>query len=190
MLDECMRERICDFSGKKIEPGTGIMLVKSDGTVLNFKDSKAEKSYKQGKDPRDVEWTKIAREGRSEINIRRQPEDYPPLEPNHVDSNLDYYSKLYEKFVESGTITSEDIDTLLNEIPEFKLPREFEQDLVRLKRNLREGRLDEGIRLEFAKRISRIMVDRLPSEHFEGEVDPEILTEQILPTIEPSSEES
>lgn len=185
-----MRERVCDFSGEKIEPGTGIMLVKSDGTVLNFKDSKAEKSYKQGKDPRDVGWTKIARERRSEFDVQESPEDYPPLEPDRVESNLDYYSTLYEKFVESGSITSDDIDIFLDEIHEFKLPSEFEQDLVRLKRNLREGRFDDSIRLELAKRISKVMVAQLPSEHFEGEVDSEVFVEQILPTLEPTSEKS
>ncbi|ERG98379.1 MAG: ribosomal protein L24E [Haloquadratum sp. J07HQX50] len=49
--------RICDFSGEEIEPGTGTMLVKNDGTVLYFKDSKAEKNYQLGREPRDLEWT-------------------------------------------------------------------------------------------------------------------------------------
>lgn len=48
--------RICDYSGDEIEPGTGIMYVKNDGTVLHFKDAKCEKNYFMGREPRDVEW--------------------------------------------------------------------------------------------------------------------------------------
>jgi len=49
--------RTCDFTGEEIEPGTGTMLVKNDGTILHFKDSKAEKNYRLGREPRDLEWT-------------------------------------------------------------------------------------------------------------------------------------
>jgi large subunit ribosomal protein L24e len=52
-----VEKRTCDFSGEEIEPGTGTMYVKNDGTVLHFKDSKAEKNYFLGREPRDVEWT-------------------------------------------------------------------------------------------------------------------------------------
>jgi large subunit ribosomal protein L24e len=52
-----VQERTCDFSGEEIEPGTGIMYVRSDGTVLHFKDSKAEKNYFMGRDARDLRWT-------------------------------------------------------------------------------------------------------------------------------------
>ena len=49
--------RTCDFSGEEIEPGTGTMYVRNDGTVLHFKDSKAEKNYFLGREARDLEWT-------------------------------------------------------------------------------------------------------------------------------------
>jgi len=49
--------RTCDFTGEEIEPGTGTMLVKNDGTILHFKHSKAEKNYRLGREPRDLEWT-------------------------------------------------------------------------------------------------------------------------------------
>ncbi|SFG38529.1 large subunit ribosomal protein L24e [Halopelagius inordinatus] len=52
-----VEKRTCDFSGQEIEPGTGTMYVKNDGTILHFKDSKAEKNYFLGREPRDVEWT-------------------------------------------------------------------------------------------------------------------------------------
>jgi large subunit ribosomal protein L24e len=49
--------RTCDYSGEEIEPGTGTMYVKTDGTILHFKDSKAEKNYFLGREARDLEWT-------------------------------------------------------------------------------------------------------------------------------------
>ena len=55
--------RTCDYTGEQIEPGTGTMYVKNNGTILHFKDSKAEKNYFLGREPRDVEWTA---EGRAE----------------------------------------------------------------------------------------------------------------------------
>jgi large subunit ribosomal protein L24e len=50
--------RTCDFSGEEIEPGTGIMYVQRDGSVLHFKDSKAEKNFFAGRESRDVEWAR------------------------------------------------------------------------------------------------------------------------------------
>ena len=51
-----MPERTCDYTGEDIEPGTGKMFVKTDGTVLFFKNSKAEKNYLMGRESRDLEW--------------------------------------------------------------------------------------------------------------------------------------
>jgi len=51
--------RICNFSGEEIEPGTGIMFVKRDGTVLWFKDSKARKNMLNNRrNPRKVKWSR------------------------------------------------------------------------------------------------------------------------------------
>lgn len=50
-------ERTCDYTGEPIEPGTGIMYVKANGEVLHFVNSKAEKNYFLGREPRDLEWT-------------------------------------------------------------------------------------------------------------------------------------
>ena len=52
-----VEKRTCDYTGDDIEPGTGTMFVKTDGTVLHFKDSKAEKNYLLGREARDLEWT-------------------------------------------------------------------------------------------------------------------------------------
>ncbi|EMA41762.1 50S ribosomal protein L24e [Halobiforma nitratireducens] len=59
-----VEKRTCDYTGEEIEPGTGIMYVKNDGTVLHFVDSKAEKNYKLGREPRDLEWTEEGRAGK------------------------------------------------------------------------------------------------------------------------------
>ena len=51
--------RVCSFSGEEIEPGTGLMFVRKDGSVLWFKDSKARKnSLKLKRNPRKVKWTR------------------------------------------------------------------------------------------------------------------------------------
>lgn len=51
--------RLCSFSGEEIEPGTGLMFVKRDGTVMWFKNSKARKnSLKLKRNPRKVKWTR------------------------------------------------------------------------------------------------------------------------------------
>ena len=51
--------RVCSFSGEEIEPGTGLMVVKRDGTVMWFKNSKARKnSLKLKRNPRKVKWTR------------------------------------------------------------------------------------------------------------------------------------
>jgi large subunit ribosomal protein L24e len=53
----------CTFCGNNIEPGTGKMFVKKDGTVLYFCSSKCEKnSLKLKRLPRKVRWVKKAPE--------------------------------------------------------------------------------------------------------------------------------
>ena len=62
-----VEKRTCDYTGEEIEPGTGIMYVKNDGSVLHFVDSKAEKNYKLGREPRDLEWTEAGRAGKGPV---------------------------------------------------------------------------------------------------------------------------
>ena len=48
----------CSFCGREVLPGTGIMYVKNDGTVLWFCSSKCRKSMLELKrDPRKLKWT-------------------------------------------------------------------------------------------------------------------------------------
>ncbi len=57
---------VCSFCGKTIEPGTGIMLVLNDGTVLWFCSSKCLKNYRLGRNPRKVKWTAAYRKAKIE----------------------------------------------------------------------------------------------------------------------------
>ncbi|MHC3439511.1 50S ribosomal protein L24e [Natrialbaceae archaeon A-gly3] len=68
-----VEKRTCDYTGEDIEPGTGIMYVQKDGTVLHFVDSKAEKNYKLGREPRDLEWTEAGRQNKGPV--QEQPEE-------------------------------------------------------------------------------------------------------------------
>jgi large subunit ribosomal protein L24e len=69
--------RTCDFSGEEIEPGTGIMYVRNDGTVLHFKDRKAEKNYFMGREARELEWTQAGRAAKD----TRRPQAVEEAEP-------------------------------------------------------------------------------------------------------------
>jgi large subunit ribosomal protein L24e len=51
----------CSFCGGPVEPGTGKMFVKKDGTIFYFCSSKCENNHKLGRVPRRVEWTKAGK---------------------------------------------------------------------------------------------------------------------------------
>jgi len=54
-----VEKRVCSFCGTDIEPGTGKLFVKKDGTVLFFCKMKCQKNLlKLGRIPRRVRWTK------------------------------------------------------------------------------------------------------------------------------------
>jgi len=53
------QRNICSFCGHEIEPGTGLMYVKNDGTILWFCSRRCFKSLIEFKrDPRKFKWTK------------------------------------------------------------------------------------------------------------------------------------
>ncbi len=53
-----VERRVCSFCGKEIEPGTGRMFVKKDGSALHFCSSKCYKNMMELKRvPRRVSWT-------------------------------------------------------------------------------------------------------------------------------------
>ncbi|MEM1525667.1 MAG: 50S ribosomal protein L24e [Ignisphaera sp.] len=51
-------KRMCSFCGYEIEPGTGLMFVRNDGTILWFCSSKCFKNYKLSRDPKKIAWSK------------------------------------------------------------------------------------------------------------------------------------
>jgi large subunit ribosomal protein L24e len=51
------RTRDCDFCGDAIEPGTGTMFVRKDGTTIHYCSAKCEKNADLGREARDLEWT-------------------------------------------------------------------------------------------------------------------------------------
>ncbi|MGB0653071.1 MAG: 50S ribosomal protein L24e [Thermoplasmatota archaeon] len=56
--------RVCSFSGEEIEPGTGLLFVKKDGTVLHFKNRKALRNMLGlGRVNRHVKWTRAYERG-------------------------------------------------------------------------------------------------------------------------------
>ncbi len=48
----------CTFCGEKVEPGTGKMLVKKDGSIHYYCSSKCENNMKLGRIPRLTEWVR------------------------------------------------------------------------------------------------------------------------------------
>ena len=75
-----VEKRTCDYTGEEIEPGTGIMYVQKDGTVLHFVDSKAEKNYLLGREPRDLEWTAEGRRGKGPVQTEAADEQVEAAE--------------------------------------------------------------------------------------------------------------
>ncbi|EMR74364.1 LSU ribosomal protein L24E [Thermoplasmatales archaeon SCGC AB-539-N05] len=55
-----VERRSCSFCGKEIEPGTGKLFVRKDGTVYYFCSSKCQKNMlKLKRVPRRVKWSKL-----------------------------------------------------------------------------------------------------------------------------------
>jgi large subunit ribosomal protein L24e len=53
--------RTCSFCGGAIEPGTGKMFVRKDGTIFYFCSSKCQNNARLGRVPRRVRWTGAGR---------------------------------------------------------------------------------------------------------------------------------
>ncbi|QFU81091.1 50S ribosomal protein L24e [Natronorubrum aibiense] len=84
-----VEKRTCDYTGEEIEPGTGIMYVKNDGSVLHFVDSKAEKNYKLGREPRDLEWTEEGRRDKGPAQEDVEPAADEAAEADSVDEDAE-----------------------------------------------------------------------------------------------------
>jgi large subunit ribosomal protein L24e len=51
------RTRACDYCGDDIEPGTGTMFVRTNGSTIHYCSAKCEKNADLGREARDLEWT-------------------------------------------------------------------------------------------------------------------------------------
>lgn len=56
-----VEQHVCSFCGVQLEPGTGKMFVKKDGTIFYFCSTKCQNNQKLGRVSRRVEWTKAGR---------------------------------------------------------------------------------------------------------------------------------
>jgi len=54
----------CTFCGEPVEPGTGKMYVRKDGSIFYFCSTKCQNNYDLGRVPRRVEWTRAGRKAR------------------------------------------------------------------------------------------------------------------------------
>jgi len=82
--------RECDYCGGEIEPGTGTMLVQTDGTTLYYCSSKCEKNADLGRQPRDLNWTAAGRTTEGGADTAEPSEtDAPEEEESVVDSEED-----------------------------------------------------------------------------------------------------
>ncbi|SFS54928.1 50S ribosomal protein L24e [Halostagnicola kamekurae] len=103
-----VEKRTCDYTGEEIEPGTGIMYVRNDGSVLHFVDSKAEKNYKLGREPRDLEWTEEGRSGKGSA----QPETTTEDSETTADDEAPFDDEFEEaEVVDEDDTESDDSDT-------------------------------------------------------------------------------
>merc|ERR1712198_635415 len=61
LLSFIMKIQLCSFSGYKIQPGRGKTMVRTDGRVMVFLNSRCEAQYLMKKNPREVRWTVLYR---------------------------------------------------------------------------------------------------------------------------------
>ena len=76
------RNRECDYCGTDIEPGTGTMFVRSNGSTIHYCSSKCEKNANLGREARDLEWA-------TEEEAVEEAEPEPDPEPEVDDEDAD-----------------------------------------------------------------------------------------------------
>ncbi|HEC81382.1 MAG TPA: 50S ribosomal protein L24e [Thermoplasmatales archaeon] len=55
-----VERRICSFCGNEIEPGTGKLYIRKDGTIYHFCSSKCQKNMlKLKRVPRKIRWSRL-----------------------------------------------------------------------------------------------------------------------------------
>lgn len=59
-----VEHRICDFCGEPIEPGTGMLYIKKDGSQFSFCSSKCRRNrIELNRQPRYFKWTRAYEKG-------------------------------------------------------------------------------------------------------------------------------
>lgn len=191
-----VRVKICDFTGEQIEPGTGIVYVRTDGTVLNFKNKKVERLYFEGVDPRDVDWTQTAQDYKNETPedwftdrlIRREQLEESDAVPST--GGLRGFAALYEEFIESGGFSKTDIIEKLED-GKYHAPGEIEYNLVRFRNDLKNGRVSDHQIRRIADAIADLLIDQLPPGfNKESQPDQGALSDAIAESLENEQNES
>ena len=57
----------CTFCGEALEPGTGKLFVRKDGSIYYFYSTKCQKNHKLGRIPRRVRWTAAGRKALGKV---------------------------------------------------------------------------------------------------------------------------
>ncbi|ELY39912.1 50S ribosomal protein L24e [Natronorubrum tibetense] len=106
-----VEKRTCDYTGEEIEPGTGIMYVRKNGSVLHFVDSKAEKNYKLGREPRDLEWTEDGRrnKGPAEDTTPAAEDDQDEVADAEADDDLETEDEAVDEDDDAESAGDEDV---------------------------------------------------------------------------------
>merc|ERR1712139_302948 len=60
-INSIMKISLCHYSGYKIHPGHGKTMVRVDGKVYHFLDSKCERAHLMKRNPRNTTWTVLYR---------------------------------------------------------------------------------------------------------------------------------
>lgn len=109
--------KVCSFCGREIEPGTGSMYVKKDGSVMLFCTNKCSKNMiDMGRVPRTVTWTRAyARE--KDVRMKG-PETKAKLARKEAKEAAKAAAKPEEKPVEA---VAEAVPTKSEEAPEVKV---------------------------------------------------------------------
>ncbi|WP_135662857.1 50S ribosomal protein L24e [Halorhabdus rudnickae] len=83
--------RECDYCGADIEPGTGTMFVRKNGTTIHFCSSKCEKNADLGREARDLSWTEAGRgtAGEAETVEEDEAEAAEQVEDDSVEVQAD-----------------------------------------------------------------------------------------------------
>ena len=81
------RTRECDYCGDDIEPGTGTLLVRNDGSTVDYCSSKCEKNADLGREPREVEWTASGQAAGGPATQQEESESEPEPETEEADDS-------------------------------------------------------------------------------------------------------